>query len=200
MSLRTHACPNSPHKSVLILAALLIGCPSEPEERAPALECPEEFEVDPDVVYGEDGEWPRVVVNEFMARNRVTVADGTGRWADWLELAGITDDAVDLAGWTLTDDPEEIDKHVLDPMELAGGGYLLLWADNSPDLGPTHLDFNLAAAGGFLGLYAPDGTAMDLVTYGPQAADVALARTPNHTGAWDLVATATPGSSNGGGR
>jgi hypothetical protein len=151
-------------------------------------------------VYGIDGEWPRVVLNELMARNRVTVADGTGRWPDWLELLNRTDSTVDLEGWSLSDDPDEPDKHVLDAHEIRGGRFLVLWADDDPRLGPSHLKFNLASEGDVLGLYAPDGTTMDLLTFGPQAADVALARLPDGDGAWELTAGATPGSANGAGR
>jgi hypothetical protein len=191
------------------LSAFLMACPTEMPNADP-VDCsvssvappcdPPEFEIDPDVVYGKEGAWPRVILNEIMASNHTTVSDGTGRWADWLELKNLTGETVDLEGWSLSDDPDTPDKHVLDAMEIRGDRYLLLWGDNSPALGPDHLAFALAVDGDELGLYAPDGTTMDFITYGQQASDVALARVPDGTGVWELRAAATPGAANGGSR
>ncbi len=208
MSFRTHARSRLFVLSGVLLIPLSAGCPSEDPGSPAPVDCSQppvappceapEFEVDPDVVYGKEGEWARVVLNEVMASNRTTIADGTGRWADWLEIANLTDEDVDLTGWSLSDDPENANKHELDPMEVEAGGHLLLWGDNDPALGPTHLNFGLTAAGDLIGLYAPDGTTMDLITYGPQASDVSLARTPDGTGPWELTAAPTPGDANGG--
>ena len=95
------------------------------------------------------------------------------------------------------DDPEEPDKHELDSLEVPAGGQLLLWADDDPALGPDHLRFSLDALGEAVGLYAPDGTAIDLLSFGLQASDVVLGRFPDGTGAWDLSTSATPGQPNG---
>ena len=163
----------------------------------PGAEPCEEPTPDPDVVYGVDGEWPRVVLNEVMARNHSTLADGSGRWSDWVELKNLTGEDVDIGGWSLSDDPEEPDKHVLDDHTIPAGGHLVLWADDTPALGPAHLRFSLASAGDLLGVYAPDGTTMDLLTFGAQAADVSLARLPDGRGGWELTASPSPGESNG---
>ena len=96
-------------------------------------------------------------------------------------------------------DPEFLKLAEERAMEIRGDRYLLLWGDNSPALGPDHLAFALAVDGDELGLYAPDGTTMDLITYGQQASDVPLARVPDGTGVWELRPAATPGAANGGG-
>ena len=187
---------------VLASSALLVGCPTESPDPCsePSADCAEPFVADPNRVYGPVLDWPRLAVNEFMASNKTTLTDPGGRWADWVELANPTDEDVDLARWTLSDDPAEPDKHALDALLLPAGGRLLLWADDSPDLGPTHLSFSLDAEGEALGLYAPDGTTVDLLTFGPQAADVSLARVPDVVGPWTLASRSTPGETNGDGR
>ena len=49
---------------------------------------------------------------------------------------------------------------------LEAGGFLVLWADTSPDLGPAHVGFGLSDEGEAVALFAPDGTGT-VVTYGP---------------------------------
>ncbi|HAB19886.1 MAG TPA: hypothetical protein DCE44_26065, partial [Verrucomicrobiales bacterium] len=55
------------------------------------------------VVFGAAGE-PSVVISEFMADNAHTLADADGDYSDWIELENQSPEAVNLAGWQLTDD------------------------------------------------------------------------------------------------
>ena len=64
------------------------------------------------------------------------------------------------------------------------GGYLLVWADNqpvlnAPDRPDLHVNFQLSAKGEAIGLFAPDGTPIDTVTFGPQTTDVSEGRCPD---------------------
>ena len=43
-----------------------------------------------------------VVINEFMASNVKTIADGQGQFDDWIELYNPSDAPVDVGGWYLT--------------------------------------------------------------------------------------------------
>jgi hypothetical protein len=45
-----------------------------------------------------------VVINEVMASNFSTLADPQGEFDDWIELRNVTDQAVDLSGWYLSDE------------------------------------------------------------------------------------------------
>ena len=47
----------------------------------------------------------QLTINEASSRNAHTVADAAGKYHDWLELHNAGPSAVDLAGYTLTDDP-----------------------------------------------------------------------------------------------
>src|SRR5271169_3059616 len=47
----------------------------------------------------------QVVICEFMADNKKTLADENGQFPDWLELYNTSGVTVNLAGWALTDDP-----------------------------------------------------------------------------------------------
>lgn len=142
--------------------------------------------------------WPALVLNEFMASNSSTIADASGAWPDWIELYNPTDAAVSLGGWSLTDDLLIPDKHVLDAsLSVPAGGFLLLWADNDLDEGAAHIDFKLSADGEQLGLFAPDGTALDSLEFGPQLTDLSTARQPDGAATWIVTDAPTPGESNG---
>jgi len=143
-----------------------------------------------------DADWPRVVVNEFMAANDSTHADGTGAWSDWVELYNASDVAVDLADWTLSDDPDNPDDHTLESRVLQPGEHWVVWADNDRSLGPDHLDFSLARSGGEILLSGPDGRVVDRVSYPIQASDVVAVRDGDGGVGWALSLTATPGAAN----
>ncbi len=137
-------------------------------------------------------------INEFMAANATTIPDETGAYVDWVELHNMTDEDVDLAGFTITDDLDTPDKHVLAaPLSVPAGGHLLLWADGQTDLGVDHLGFQLAREGEELGLYDPDGAVLNHLEYDEQATDWSAARMPDgELDGWVIDATPTPGQPN----
>lgn len=152
---------------------------------------------------GGDGtptDWPELVANEIMSSNAATIADESGAFPDWVELYNPGSADIDLSGWSITDDLSDPAKHIFAAgVTVPGGGYLLLWADDDEQDGPNHLPFKLAAEGEQLGLFAPDGTAMDQVEFGEIGTDISVARTPDGSADWQLTDDPTPGASNGGG-
>ena len=71
--------------------------------------------------------WSVVVINEFLASNVSGLQDGSGAHPDWLELYNPTEDWIDLDGWMISDDRQERDKHILQGLGIAAGGWLLLY-------------------------------------------------------------------------
>ncbi len=137
--------------------------------------------------------WPplELCINEWMPENDATLTGDSGLTPDWIELHNPGADAVDLTGWSLTDDRDEPRRGPLSGV-LDAGGFLLVEADG------TTLPFALSAEGGEVGLYAPDGRG-SLVTYGAVAADFSVARTPDccsEAGCFSFVFRGTPGVSN----
>ena len=53
-----------------------------------------------------------VVISEFMAKNDLTLEDEDGDSPDWIELCNIATSVIDLDGWSLTDDQDELDKWI----------------------------------------------------------------------------------------
>ena len=107
-----------------------------------------------------------VLISEFMASNSTTLRDGDGESSDWIEIYNGTSSQVNLAGWHLTDDADELSKWtfpansqtILDP-----GEYLVVFAsgqltDNYVDAGGyLHTNFALSADGEFLALTNSEG-------------------------------------------
>jgi hypothetical protein len=138
-----------------------------------------------------------VYINEFMPSNGSILFEGMPEdyTPDWIELYNATDTPINLAGWTITDDLEEPERHVLSNLGLEPGGYLLLFADGDPDEGPEHLEFKLDADGESVGLYSPDGAPVDRLEYTDMLTDLSVARVPDGgslAGTYD----STPGESN----
>ncbi len=142
-----------------------------------------------------------VCVNEFVASNGSGPADEAGERDDWIELHNPSTEAVSLAGWTISDDPEELDRHVFaDGVTIDAGGFLLLWADDQPEQGPHHLGFGLDRAGGSI-LLRDDLGRGSTIHHGALGADRAAARATDcceGEGCFESVVGGTPGRSNEG--
>lgn len=118
-------------------------------------------------------------VNEFMPENASSIQDDVLAWPDWIELHNPGNVAIDLDGWSITDDRLEPDKHMFEGgLVIPARGYEVLWADEWPSRGIDHLGFKLDVEGGEIALYAPDGRG-SIVTYGPMSADFSVARVPD---------------------
>jgi hypothetical protein len=69
-----------------------------------------------------------VVINEFMASNGETLADDDGDFSDWIELYNAGQDAVNLEGWGISDNPTNPFKWIFPDVAMAPGEHLLVWA------------------------------------------------------------------------
>ncbi len=102
-----------------------------------------------------------LVISEFMAANDHTLVDDDGEYTDWIEVYNPCLPSVSLAGWSLTDDPDDLTKWRFPAVTLARGDSLVVFASgkNRAVAGQTlHASFKLDAAGEYLALVKPDGT------------------------------------------
>ena len=89
---------------------------------------------------------------------------------------------MDLAGWYLSDNPENPRKWPFPAgTRIAAGGYLLIWADEDGGDSPgLHANFKLSASGEQVLLVDTDArlnALRDSVSFGPVGPDMALGRT-----------------------
>lgn len=137
-------------------------------------------------------------INEVVPSNDMGCADPSGERNDWIELYNTSTAAVDLGGYSLTDDTATPRKSVLPRgLVIGAGGVLLLWADGTTDQGTTHLSFKLTAKGEEVVLYDADEQEVDRVVWTDGVSDVSHARVPDGLGEFALCARPTCGALNG---
>lgn len=142
-------------------------------------------------------------INEFMADNDSIVVDpdepaDANPYEDWFEIYNAGATAVNLQELYLTDDLTNLTKfQITQAITISARGFLILWADEDLEQGPSHVGFKLSKDGGDLALVASDGTTIiDSYTYGPQTSDISEGRTFDGAGPWIAYQEATPGRSN----
>jgi hypothetical protein len=147
---------------------------------------------------------PQLYINEFMAFNSTCCPDNDGgipEYDDWIEIYNAGSSPVDIGGMYLSDDlanpfMDRISTDNPSATTIPAGGFLLLWADNTPSQGPRHLNFGLSSTGEAIGLYYIDGRTIDSKTFAAQSENKSYGRNPNGTNTWQVFNTPTPGQSN----
>ena len=145
----------------------------------------------------------QIVINEFLASNDFGLADEDGDSSDWIELFNAGDSAVDLSGWSLTDDVAEPSQWLFPNRIIESHAYLLVIAsgkDRRSDdpAQELHTNFKLSAGGEYLALFAPDDLNQPVDSYSPeypqQYTDVSYGR--YQVTQYRYFANPTPGAAN----
>lgn len=126
-----------------------------------------------------------LVINEFMASNDVTASDQDGEYDDWIEFYNNSDSDIDLTGYYLSDDADDLTKWIFPDTSIAAGGYLIVWADNDEEQNGLHTNFKLSASGEAIYFSDPDQVVINEIVFGAQQADVSIGRYPNGAGAFE---------------
>jgi len=141
-----------------------------------------------------------LVINEFMADNKDTIADPQNEYDDWIEIYHYGTETADLSGMYLTDDLANTIKWQFPSDTYIGvGDYLLIWADDDTDDNPNglHANFKLSAGGEEIGLYDTDGvTLIDSISFDEQDEDISYGRYTDGTDNWYKMDDPTPEFSN----
>ncbi len=82
-----------------------------------------------------------VVINEFLASNINVPSDEDGDSEDWIELYNPSSNPINLEGYSLTDDPEDLNKWVFPEVWLQAQGFLVIWASGKDRRPPVCCDF-----------------------------------------------------------
>jgi len=133
-----------------------------------------------------------IVINELLASNDVTNADQDGGFDDWVEIYNKGTEAVDLEGYTITDDITDFTLFVFPAGTiLQPNEYILVWADKEPEQEGYHADLKISASGETLYLTNAELSIIDSVSFGTQETDISYGRYPNGTGDFTTM-TPTP--------
>ncbi len=108
---------------------------------------------------------PRIVlaadpmISEFQAVNATTIADDDGEFSDWIELRNPGTEALDVGGWYLTDDANELKKWQIPSTSIDPSEQIVIFASgkNRRVASQLHTNFRLSGNGEYLALVKPDG-------------------------------------------
>jgi hypothetical protein len=118
---------------------------------------------------------PSVVINEIKAVNRMglsTLVEGKTAYPDWIELHNRGATPVNLSGWYLTDSRNNLTKWPVPAVQIAPGGFLVVFASGIEEqdhptnwpyrdqAGNYHTNFKLSSQGEYLALVGPDQQVM----------------------------------------
>jgi hypothetical protein len=144
-----------------------------------------------------------IFINEWLAQNQGSLIDpADGDLDDWFELFNPNDFPVDLGGYYLSDTlTNKTQYRIPNGYVVPAHGYLLVWADNetgqnSSNRVDLHANFALSRTGEAIGLFSPDGTLIDGITFGVQTNDISEGRFPDGAANRYYMTTLTPRAAN----
>lgn len=118
------------------------------------------YQINPALSYGS------IRISEILAANATGIGDpaATPEDADpipWIELQNTGASAVNLDGWSLSDDPEFPSQWTFPSKLIQPGQFLIVFASGLDIRNPSgtnrlHTNFRLSRGGEFLGLYSPE--------------------------------------------
>ena len=124
-----------------------------------------------------------LVINEIMASNFISVADQDGEYDDWVELYNGNNFDLNLNGYYLSDNENDLTKWSFPNVIIPANDYLIIWCDTA---GSTqtglHTIYRLSADQEEVYLTSPTGVVVDAVHYVNMPTDKGYARVPNGTG------------------
>ena len=140
-----------------------------------------------------------IVINEFLAANENGLRDEDAEPQDWIELTNRGASAINLAGWSLTDEHDTPGKWVFPSVTVDPGQLLLIFASGKDrrvtgGANPLHTNFKLNASGEYLALFnagSPRLAATEFTPeFPPQRTDIAYGQVVS--GGWSYFTTPTP--------
>jgi len=141
----------------------------------------------------------QVVINEIQASNSETIFDEDGDANDWIELYNNSDSSVNLVGFGLSDDYDNIYKWEFPSITIEAGEYLLIWAsgkNRTDSSGELHTNFSISREGEEIILTDPVGNRWDEVPPTEIPRDISYGRFPDGDGPFYFYENPTPGAPN----
>ena len=124
-----------------------------------------------------------LVINEIMASNVSEVADQSGEYDDWVELYNGGNVAINLNGFYLSDNENDLTKWSFPNKTIQPNDYLIIWCDTAGNSQPgIHTTYRLSADQEEVYLSDPTGVVIDAVHFVNMPTDISYARVPNGNG------------------
>lgn len=153
---------------------------------------------------GDDITIESIYINEIASDCELLYPDEHGLISDWIEIYNNSGNAIDIGGLYFTDTYEEPFKYKIplgksDSTTIDPWGYIVLRADGKPELGITHLEFELRSSGEQVGIFQnvwSDTVLIDSLTFTGIDTDASYGRYPDGNTEFMNFNTPTPGYKN----
>ena len=135
-------------------------------------------------------------ISEVMTSNVLYFPDENGQYHDYVEIHNLSDSAVKLEGWYLSDSSDKLHRWSFPDVEIPAGAYLAVHCsgeDRVSDPNHLHTNFKLSRGGESVYLSRPDGQTVSMVDVPELSSSQAYSRVE---GTWTTVLGPTPGAAN----
>lgn len=147
-----------------------------------------------------------LLITEVMASNQTTLTDNNGIYSDYIEIYNAGAEPMNLAGYGLSDEPQNVMDWKFPDVTIQPGAYLVLFASGADskatdlEKGAIHTSFGISSYEEVITLASPTGLILDQVTVSESQADMAYARTLGEGSAyadeWAATSKPSPGYPN----
>jgi len=146
-----------------------------------------------------------LIINEVVAGSLTGLMDEDGERPDWIEIYNRGANAVNLLGWSLTDNPDVPGQWAFPSTTLGAGQYLVVFASGKDRRTPLpgnkyHTNFKLNLSGDYLALFNAESPRVAVSQFDPgfpeQRNDYSYGLDQT-TNAWRYFQTPSPGGPNG---
>jgi hypothetical protein len=139
----------------------------------------------------------QVVINEVSSDNESVIADEFGSYSDWIELYNSGTTTVNLSGFYLSDNNDDLLKWSFPNIIIEPGSFLLIFASGQDGLYDyPHTNFKLAKDGESLLLSDNQGVVLDHIYIPLLEGDESFGRQPDGSSGFHYFVIPTPLSSN----
>lgn len=137
-------------------------------------------------------------INEVMTDNSFFAPAANGKYYDWIELYNSGENTVDLSGCYLSDNPEKLDKFLIEELAMEPGQYVLIYMSRLSGVdenGIIHTNFALSSLGESIYLSDAEGNILSVLTVPQGRSNISYGILDNKL-VW--MSTPTPGAENSG--
>lgn len=141
-------------------------------------------------------EYP-ILISEIQPNNKMTLPDEFGNFDSWIELYNASDESIDISGFYLTDNKNDLAKWTFPQgTVISGREYMLVFAGGKLDENQSpiylHADFSLSSFEESVIISSRKGQIIDSVDYSQIDADFVYQRDPQ-TSVWEVSSMPSPG-------
>ncbi len=139
-----------------------------------------------------------ILINEIQVANVDRFVDPSWNYGGWVELYNTGTSQINLRGYWVSDDPENLKKsYVSQSVLLRPGGFANLWFDHHDKYCPSQIAMKLDTEGGTIYLSDRQGHLVASQDYPPAVARASWARVSDGADEWVYCDKPTPHASNG---